>query len=201
MKKFNLLIIQILFAVFFIACDAEVKDNMPDEGSLVGTWTITSVKGYSNETCDGDGTPVSGASGSVSYTATEVTVNMSNAISLSYFCVSQGGSWVNTESPNACYFNYDFDNPIYGDIWIEICEATEEGGLGGNINSSDECEIPDNGVFTYTYDASSGAYCETDSLSNQECGTLQVNGNQASITWPDSEDGSCMKYTMVYDLQ
>ena len=36
MKKFNLLIMPISLAVFFTACDLEVKDNMPDEGSLVG---------------------------------------------------------------------------------------------------------------------------------------------------------------------
>ena len=193
--KLNLLILPISFAVFFIACDAEVKDNMPDEGSLVGTWTITSVKGYSNETCDGEGTPVSGASGSVSFTDTEVTVNMTNAMSLDDFCVSVGG----TMDSDTCRVGEE--GVIGGAVWIELCEATENGGLGGDINSSNECEISDIGVYTYTYDASSGAYCETDSLSNQECGTLQVNGNQASITWPDSEDGSCMKYTMLYDLQ
>ena len=195
MKKLNLLIIPISLAVFFTACDVEVKDNMPDEGSLVGTWTVASVKGYSNENCDGDGTPVSGASGSMVYTATEVTVNMSNKKSLNDFCVSVGG----TMDSDTCRVGEE--GVVGGAVWIELCEATENGGLGGDINSSNECEIPDNGVFTYTYDASSGAYCETDSLSNQECGTLQVNGNQASITWPDSEDGSCMKYTMLYDLQ
>ena len=195
MKKLNLLIMPISLAVFFIACDAEVKDNMPDEGSLVGTWTIASVKGYSNENCDGDGTPVSGASGSVSYTATEVSVNMTNAMSLDDFCVAAEG----TMDSDTC--RVGDEGVIGGAVWIAVCESTEQGGLGGNVNSSDECEISDIGVFTYTYDASSGAYCETDSLGDENCGTVQVNGNQASKTWPDSEDGSCMKYTMVYDLQ
>jgi hypothetical protein len=116
-------------------------------------------------------------------------------MSLDDFCVSVGG----TMDSDTCRVGEE--GAVGGAAWIAVCEGTEEGGLGGNINSSNECEISDIGVSTYTYDASSGAYCETDSLSNQECGTLQVNGNQASITWPDSEDGSCMKYTMVYDLQ
>ena len=65
MKKINLLIIPISLAVFFTACDLEVKDNMPDEGSLVGAWTLASMKSYSNGTCDGTGTTLTGISGSL----------------------------------------------------------------------------------------------------------------------------------------
>ena len=42
---------------------------------------------------------------------------------------------------------------------------------------------------------------DDDSDGDEECGTIQVFGSQATITWPDDEDGSCMKFTMVYDLQ
>ena len=40
----------ISLAVFFTACDLEVKDNMPDEVALLELDT-TSVKSYSNEDC------------------------------------------------------------------------------------------------------------------------------------------------------
>ena len=196
MKKINLLIIPISLAVFFTACELEVKDNMPDEGSLVGAWTLASAKSYENGTCDGTGTTASGTSGSFVYTASGVTANISRKMTLTEYCTMAGGDMVDgscvaTDAASGSSVTVSTEG------WQELCTST----FNGLFTSSNECEISESSTSTYTYDASTGAYCETDSDGDESCGTVQVNGNQASITWPDAEDGDCMKFTMVYDLQ
>ena len=196
MKKFNLLIMPISLAVFFTACDLEVKDNMPDEGSLVGSWTLASIKNYSNETCDGTGNTLTGISGSIVYTASGVTKNLSSKASLTDFCGNLGGDMVDgscvlTDEESGSSVTWSPEG------WQTYC--TDQ--MGGLFTSSNECEVSESSIFTYTYNASTGAYCETDSDDEEQCGTVQVNGNQASLTWPDAEDGTCTKFTMVYDLQ
>jgi len=196
MKKFNLLIMPISLAVFFTACDLEVKDNMPDEGSLVGNWTLASVKSYSTEDCSGTGTTLSGTSGSLVYTADGVTANLSRKMTLTEYCAMAGGDMVDG-SCVATDQESGSSVTVSTEGWQQLCTST----FNGLFTSSNECEISESTTSTYTYNASTGAYCETDSDGDEECGTVQVNGNQASITWPDAEDGTCMKFTMVYDLQ
>lgn len=196
MKKLSLLVMPISFAIFFTACDLEVKDNMPDEGSLVGSWTLASVKSYSTGDCSGTGTTVSGVTGSLVYTASSVTSNTSRKMTLTDYCDMAGGDMVDgscvvTDAASGSSMTVSTEG------WQTLCT----GSMGGLFTSSNECQMDESATFTYTYDASTGAYCETDSDGDESCGTVQVNGNQASITWPNADSGSCFKFTMVYDLQ
>ncbi len=195
MKKFNLLIMPVSLAVFFTACDLEVKDNMPDEGSLVGSWTLASVKSYSNEDCSGTGTTITGFSGSLVYTASGLTINSSSNWTFNNYCDNMDGDMVD----GSCTYQDPSGSSvtINAEGWQTLCT----GAMGGLFTSSNECQVDESSTFTYTYNASTGAYCETDSYGDEECGTVQVDGNQASITFPDAEYGTCMKLTMVYDLQ
>ena len=195
MKKSNLLILPISFAVFFTACDLEVTDNIPDEGSLVGSWTVVSLKTYENADCSGSGTSIP-VSGSVTYSATAVTGSLSQNWTLSSWCGVADG----TMDGDTCRLGSDNQLAFGADEWAAICVGTEEGGLSGTLSSSGSCDIELlHPGTTYTYDAATGVYTQTDS-DGTTTWNASVNGSQLRLTIATG-DSSCMSWVMNYDLQ
>ena len=199
MKKHIFLLIPLLI---FISCDDDGDSHKEPHEMLVGTWTVASVTEFSNSDCTGgDGVDLE-VSGTITYTESSATIDISLTQSLEAYCTERGG-----QMDGANCIKEDGQVMTPDDFATDCTSEGEDVGqmVDGNCVFSFQ-ESFDYMLSSYIADGSGErGYCEieyddasghdADGGTHYHCGTANIDENRTTLIFPpteEDEDSGCL---------
>tara|TARA_B100000686_G_scaffold263847_1_gene277690 strand:+ start:111 stop:722 length:612 start_codon:yes stop_codon:yes gene_type:complete len=196
MKNLKLLIIPL---VIFISCDDDDTHKEPHE-MLVGTWNVASVTQFSNSDCTGgDGIDLN-ISGTITYTESSATIDVSLTQSLEDYCLERGGQMDGENcikedgqvmTPDDFANDCTADGEDVGQMVDGNCVFSFQESFDYMLSSYIAEGSGERGYCEIYYDDGSGH--DADGGTEYNCGTANIDENRTTLIFPPSEDdeGGC----------
>ena len=196
MKNLKLLIIPL---VIFISCDDDDTHKEPHE-MLVGTWSVASVTQFSNSDCTGgDGIDLN-ISGTITYTESSATIDVSLTQSLEDYCLERGGQMDGENcikedgqvmTPDDFANDCTTDGEDVGQMVDGNCVFSFQESFDYMLSSYIAEGSGERGYCEIYYDDGSGH--DADGGTEYNWGTANIDENRTTLIFPPSEDheGGC----------